>query len=316
VREKYRIDPHLMGELMEKIGPVDWRHPAAHTLYWFAAGAIRSRCRSPDLSRIRLTPADVDAILVRPGSRAALEELVRNGRITLDASGELYRREPEYRLLPALERAIRCRTGDEPAGQKNLEELMPPFKQVLAHCVEYAWFNGDPGRALDLYKKLARLEREMPGDPEDPGRLEPGGGPEHLILRRYSRVLERAESLAEGFRTLLSSVYREDLAAGRSDRARRRLGMIRRLYGQKSREDSGLPSWEVLLMASFHYTLALPPLYADPFGKVFLWKHLPEMAGQLLPGDPRPSLPVEARALFLDQLRRYGIDRSFIQKRP
>jgi hypothetical protein len=43
LRDKYKMDPAKMRSLDERYGPVDWRLPEAHAIYWASVGLDRSR---------------------------------------------------------------------------------------------------------------------------------------------------------------------------------------------------------------------------------------------------------------------------------
>jgi hypothetical protein len=48
--DEYNMDPQFMYELTRDTGPIDWRHPQAHTLYWGARGRefAEERSNNPD----------------------------------------------------------------------------------------------------------------------------------------------------------------------------------------------------------------------------------------------------------------------------
>lgn len=46
LRTKYKMDPAFMKQLNERYGPLDWRLPEAHSIYWSAAGL--EKCRKED----------------------------------------------------------------------------------------------------------------------------------------------------------------------------------------------------------------------------------------------------------------------------
>ena len=52
LREKYKLDPSLMRTLHEQFGPLDWRLPEAHAIYWASVGLIRSK-KDEDVRRLR-----------------------------------------------------------------------------------------------------------------------------------------------------------------------------------------------------------------------------------------------------------------------
>ncbi len=74
--EDYHMDPHRMVRYTEKYGPLDWRHPAAHSLYWAAKGveSTFTRIRERTISDYDFVNADRHVI-------QSLQELYRSGEL-------------------------------------------------------------------------------------------------------------------------------------------------------------------------------------------------------------------------------------------
>ena len=47
LREKYKIDPVFAQKVDEQYGPLDWRLPEAHAIYWAALGLEKAK-ENPD----------------------------------------------------------------------------------------------------------------------------------------------------------------------------------------------------------------------------------------------------------------------------
>ena len=70
----YRMDPQRMLSLMERFGPLDWRLPQPHAIYWFQLG--RDVCREVSLS-------DIDALNTQRNLFICLKQLTWRGRLAL-----------------------------------------------------------------------------------------------------------------------------------------------------------------------------------------------------------------------------------------
>jgi len=70
----YRMDPRWMLAMMEQYGPLDWRLPQPHGLYWFTYG--RHVCQSKSLG-------DVDSLNTDRNVFNCLKELTWWGRLTM-----------------------------------------------------------------------------------------------------------------------------------------------------------------------------------------------------------------------------------------
>ena len=62
LREKYKLDPAIMEYIDKEYGPLEWRLPDAHAIYW------------AELGRRKAKPSDqetLDALSIKPCSRRA-----------------------------------------------------------------------------------------------------------------------------------------------------------------------------------------------------------------------------------------------------
>jgi hypothetical protein len=74
-----RMDPEFMMEVAERYGPLDWRHPASHTIYWTALGLDRVL---PDYEGTGTLPEGI--VNTRRNILMALQQLQRSGRVTYE----------------------------------------------------------------------------------------------------------------------------------------------------------------------------------------------------------------------------------------
>ena len=71
------MDPQLMYEYTKVVGPIDWRHPQTHSLYWARRGG--------DVGKGRLKADDIYKVLNTDRVQLqALQGLARSGRISFD----------------------------------------------------------------------------------------------------------------------------------------------------------------------------------------------------------------------------------------
>lgn len=55
LREQYKLDPAFMKQVDEKYGPLDWRMPESHAIYWAALGLSRCKGSAFDMLSLRRT---------------------------------------------------------------------------------------------------------------------------------------------------------------------------------------------------------------------------------------------------------------------
>ncbi|MDP7006542.1 MAG: hypothetical protein QF718_10085 [Phycisphaerales bacterium] len=96
LKDEYNMDPQLMYDYTRDCGPLDWRHPQAHALYWGRRGADvgKGRLKADDIYKVLNT----DRIQLQ-----ALQALARSGRISYDPfSQEIPGRFPDPRFIDSV----------------------------------------------------------------------------------------------------------------------------------------------------------------------------------------------------------------------
>lgn len=175
LREEYKLDPAVMAEIDREYGPLDWRLPATHAIYWAYRG-MHAAASGKDLG--------CEYMLCQ-----CLAESFRHGRLTLVPETGLYLATPDLELLPQVQKAY------EHAISRYPREIALNFSYVNFLCeaatILYA-YNRVAG-AWDLYQ---RLIRQVPAD-QAPGF-------EAFMLRNMRIAIEDppprdAAALVEGF---------------------------------------------------------------------------------------------------------------------
>ena len=77
--EDYNMDPRLMYEYMRDTGPIDWRHPQAHALYWSRKGSQFGDDRNQDQEDGIYKVINNDRHLIH-----AMQSLARTGSMNVD----------------------------------------------------------------------------------------------------------------------------------------------------------------------------------------------------------------------------------------
>jgi hypothetical protein len=79
LEENYGMEPDRMARFTRKYGPMDWRHPAAHGLYWAAKGVEVGLTRVQDQNRGDFDFINTDRLVIQ-----AIQELYRTGFVHYD----------------------------------------------------------------------------------------------------------------------------------------------------------------------------------------------------------------------------------------
>lgn len=79
--DEYHMEPERMIRYTKKYGPLDWRHPAAHAIYWAARGVEEALARLNDNNAKNFDFINTDRMVVQ-----ALQEMFRNGLVMFDVN--------------------------------------------------------------------------------------------------------------------------------------------------------------------------------------------------------------------------------------
>jgi len=140
MREEYKLLPDVVRHVEQAYGPLDWRLPETHAIYWAYRG---------------LRHADGNGYL--PAERMicqCLAALFLNGRLVYQPDENLYRTEPNPDLLP------RALTAYETTLARHPQEgIRTGYRNFLADAVRLLH---DLGRAAEARQTFNRLHRESP----------------------------------------------------------------------------------------------------------------------------------------------------------
>lgn len=93
---QFNMDPAQMIRYVEKYGPIDWRVPASHALYWAAQGVERGLLRTTARSEKDFDFTNTDRLVIQ-----AMQDLYRYGQVYFDylgfnvGAGEMYLEIPD-----------------------------------------------------------------------------------------------------------------------------------------------------------------------------------------------------------------------------
>jgi hypothetical protein len=197
--EHYHMDPGFMQHLMEKFGPLDWRHPASHAIYWSALGIARA-----DTER---TPTGTSAINTDRQVVHGLQMLFNNGRIELSLSGMSML--PDLRFIESYEKAQFGAVQREAArsvGDGAVNAFETGHKNFLEEAVEKCYLYGDEQRAQKYYQKV----REKYGDRARNAYRQPI--PEFVAQRMQSELSQDRETTSAFVSMMIRRGLRQGLA--------------------------------------------------------------------------------------------------------
>lgn len=155
LEDRYRMDTAAMTRLMERYGPLDWRHPDSHGIYWSERGI--------EVSRSLARREDVNELMLVRGRLLMLLDLMRTGRVELDAATNQVDLLPDPRFARAYEDAIReafdLIASDEGVSAADFgfaeeEDLFDAYERFLNLSTMLSYLYGDQGEAGRTFRLL------------------------------------------------------------------------------------------------------------------------------------------------------------------
>ena len=269
LREKFKIDPVFAQKVDADWGPLDWRLPEAHAIYWAALG----------LERAKENPGKVkagDLITLRRVIYQTDYQAFKHGRIISNPYTQSVELAPNLDLVSRANDAYLFFMADDPGSSNNIANGHRNFlRDAIYFLYEY-------NRVTEANKWFKYLGEKYPDKPIIEN--QPDSLPKNVTLDEYvfatvnidigETSRERVTSAVQGF---LAHAFL-DMAIGQDDRATGFQSLAKQVYDRYQRKNPGQRA-------------ALPPM--DDIKKTVL--------NQLL--DTKQGLPFAARAVLRTQLR-------------
>ena len=243
---KYKMDPAFAQKIDEQYGPLDWRLPEAHAIYWGARG----------LEAAKQNPGKVkadDLITVRRNIYQSMLQAFHHGRIIEDPYNKTYALEPNLDLTPKVNAAYENIMQEDAA---NRDHIATAHRNFLKDAVYFLYENNRLAEAARWYKLLGEKYPAKTILDDDPNSF-----PRNLTLDEYAvaRIQsevgdtsqERITGVIEG---LIARSYLQ-MAIGQDDHSVGYKLLARKVYDKYQKEIGkmksnlarvGLPPFEVL----------------------------------------------------------------------
>ncbi|HEV2694458.1 MAG TPA: hypothetical protein VG347_16310 [Verrucomicrobiae bacterium] len=209
VREKFKLDPAFIKTVDETRGPLDWRLPEAHAIYWGEKG----------LEQARLHPGKVkqdDLIMLRRIVYQSIYQAFKHGHITLNPFTGRVDLAPNLELVNRVNDAYEQMAADD-AG--NRDHIARAQRNFIRDAVYFLYVNNRMTEAAKWFKYLGDKYPSQPIVENDPTSL-----PKNLTLDEYAVAVvqidigetsqERVTQAVQGFlvRAYMSLVQDDDAA--------------------------------------------------------------------------------------------------------
>ncbi|QYK47069.1 MAG: hypothetical protein KF838_09770 [Phycisphaeraceae bacterium] len=168
----YKMEPDRMVRFTQKYGPIDWRHPCAHGLYWSARGVEQGLSRATEE-----TMRDYDFINTDRVVMQSLQELYRTGELYFDylewEAGQFatyisvpnpHFIEPYHQLVTSGE--LLDRNPYERTAKRPYRVIAAGYENFLKDAVCFFYRRGQRREAEKWYRIAANWEGANMHDPE------------------------------------------------------------------------------------------------------------------------------------------------------
>ena len=270
---KYKIDPKFAAQVDAEYGPLDWRLPEAHAIYWAAVGLQKA---SEHPGKVK---AD-DLITVRRNIYQSMLQSFYHGRYIANPFNGHYELGPNLDLVPKVNEAYLTMMQEDPKMSNNIAIA---HRNFLRSAVYFLY---EDNRLADATRWFQYLGERYPDKPIIDG--QPDSYPRNVTLDQYAVACVQGdikdtsqERTTAAIAGLLSRAY-QALALGEDDRC----AGLKLLAGKIYQHYQG----EITETKANLQRIGLPP-FAD-INRAVLDRLL----------DPQNGVPYAARAVIRSQL--------------
>ena len=149
LRDSFNMDPEMMAEFTRDLGPLDWRHPQTHALYWSRMGSLKAERRVREEKVHHALNTDRQQL-------HSLQSLARGGRVIFDPfSPGMPGRFPEPEFIDTTlglfdDLYVKYYDGRGMGGETFLEFI----KNFIGHNIRVSFRQGEIEQAQKLYERL------------------------------------------------------------------------------------------------------------------------------------------------------------------
>jgi hypothetical protein len=222
LREKYKMDPQFMKEVGERYGPLEWRLPEAHAIYWAALG-LKKAAENP--TKVK----QEDLITLRRVIYQSLLLSFQRGRLVTNPFAKSFEFGPNLDIIPKVNFAYEQAAQED---EKFHDHILKAHRNFLRDAVYFLYMYNRLPDAAQWFKYLATHYPDKPildnstnslpatltldkyavarvqGDiSESGGRDRTEGVIEGLLVNSYRSMVLAEDAAAAGFKLLARQVW-------------------------------------------------------------------------------------------------------------
>lgn len=141
----YKMDPVFLKEVDERYGPLEWRLPEAHAIYWAARGLEMAR-----LNERRIDPDEL--IRLRRAVYQSMQMAFQRGRLVPDLVARRFEFGPNLDIIPKVNFAYEQAMEED---EKNREHIKTGHRNFLRDAVYFLFTHAREREAAKWYRYLS-----------------------------------------------------------------------------------------------------------------------------------------------------------------
>jgi hypothetical protein len=145
LRETFKMDPQFMKEVDERYGPLEWRLPEAHAIYWAGLG-LKKAAENP--TKIK----EDDLITLRRVIYQSMLLSFHRGRLVTNPFAKAFEFGPNLDIIPKVSIAYEQAAKED---QKNSDHILRAHRNFLRDAVYFLYVYNRLADAAQWYKYLA-----------------------------------------------------------------------------------------------------------------------------------------------------------------
>ena len=205
LREKYKLDPKIMQEVDGKYGPMEWRLPETHAIYWAYLGLKNSK---PE-----------QLITLRRVIYQSMQLAAQRGRLIYNPVDKYFEFGPNLVAIPMANEGYEEMQIGDPA---NLDNIKNAHANFLKQAITDLYTHNREADAARWHKYLAD---------KYPNRYtKPGQNVTEFVMERYKELMDLGKDKVQSAIEGMFARHFYETAIGEDDRAQGYLNLIRQIH--------------------------------------------------------------------------------------
>ena len=270
--EKYKMDPKFMKEVNDKYGPLEWRLPEAHAIYWGAKG-LEAASNNP--TKVKLD----DMITLRRLIYQSMLVSFQRGQLVDNPYAQAFEFVPNLDIIPKVSFAYEQAAEED---KNNHDHILKAHRNFLRDAVYFLY---EANRLRDSeywYKVLTAKYPDKPVLDDDPKSLPATMTFEDYAVKKVQEDVRETDS-----KRIISAI----------------IGMVRHAYSELLLgQDERYTGYMLLAKKTYNtYESQIPKSREDPIG-LPPFEDLVKIAQDQMLNPQTSPLPYEARAVLRSKL--------------